>query len=90
MNEQTNGRIYVNIEALINEIRRFRDVNEVVILQDSSIRVDAPDTLTFIRSIDPTLLKDVWTARSCGKFTLYAAFGVPENNNWLVLLYAKE
>lgn len=80
----------VNVDHLVKEALRFQNDDAPRIIQESSIRVTVPDPLTLIRSIDPTLLKDVWTARSCGEFTVFATFGVPENKNWLVTLHATE
>lgn len=97
MSEQTNGKQRVNVEHLVKEVQKIRqDImsmakQEGFTVVPSTVQVDVSDVLTLVRAIDPTLLKDVWAGNIYkNNFKIFAAFGLPESDQWLVTLVAEE
>lgn len=92
----------VNIEQLVTEAATTL-ANLAQLAQSNNLRpcrqflqVKAPDVLTLIQAIDPTLLKHVWSDYRVGPVTgypqliLYAHFGLPQSEQAYVVLYAEE
>jgi hypothetical protein len=79
MSEQVNGK-HINIEQLISQRKQ---------VTLTPINVDA---LTLVQGVthNVTLVKDVWTDNTDGQFDLFAAFGPPESDQWLVILALEE
>lgn len=92
----------INIEQLVTEaattladLEQLAQSNNLHPCQPF-LQAEAPDILTLIRAIDPTLLKHVWSDYRIGpvtghpRLTLYARFGLPQSEQVYVILYAEE
>lgn len=74
-----NGRRRVNVEELVNQG------------EEENLSPIEVDIFTLVQSVshNVTLLKAVWPAIVFGNFNLFAAFGAPEGDQWLVTLVAE-
>ena len=81
MSNQMNGK-RINIEQLVSQ-RKQQNLSPEVI--DDPIAVDV---LTLVQGVthNVTLVKDVWADNRFSQFDLFAAFGLPEDDQWLVVL----
>lgn len=79
MSEQTNVT-YVTIEQLVSHSKQANPPPIVV------------DVLALVKAIahNVTLVKQVWIAIIFDDFNIFVAFGLPESDQWLVTLAAKE
>lgn len=96
MSEQTNGK-RINVERLVKEVQKIRQDIMIMAKREgftvvpSTVQMEVPDVLTLVRAIDPTLLKEVWSGNIYkDNFKIFASFGTPESDQWLVTLVAKE
>lgn len=92
----------INIEQLVTEAATtLVDLKQLAQANNLSpcppfLQAKAPDVLTLIRAIDPTLLKHIWADYRIGpvtgrrELTLYARFGLPQSEQVYVILYAEE
>lgn len=79
VNEQANGN-RISIEQLVNQ-RKQQDLRPIDV-----------DILALVQGVthNVTLLKHVWADNSLGQFDLFAAFGLPEDDKWRVVLALEE
>lgn len=79
MSNQTDVT-YVTIEQLVSQSKQANPPPIVV------------DILTLVRAVthNVTLVKQVWTGIIFDDFNIFAAFGPPESDQWLVTLAAEE
>lgn len=92
----------INVEYLVNQFKEIREQTVKLAEQQGlepcvpRLQVEAPDMLALVQAIDPTLLKRVYAraGKQAGtnqdRLYVYAYFGLPDSEDDLVVLYAKE